>query len=121
MLICDRLDYLVHIVEQSQTREGILLHLDAKVVGESKQRAFLKKQTDAIEKCLVPIVQAYYADYNNSLASLTAICDDFRKNQKEVMELAKRVEEVRGRLSSNHSGIQTLYYEKVRPGSLVEL
>ena len=109
------------MVEHSQTRDGILLYLDDKFVDESKQRAFLKKQTDAIEKCLVPIVQAYYADYNNSLASLTAIYDDFRKNQKEVMELAKRVDEVRGRLSSNHSGIQTLYYEKVRSVKHVEI
>ena len=111
--MCDRLDYLVNMVENSQTRDGIILHLDDEFVDESKQRAFLKKQTDAVEKCLVPIVQAYYADYNNSLTSLTAICDDFRKNQKEVMELAKRVDDVRARLSGNHSGIQTLYYEKV--------
>ena len=37
------------------------------------------------------------------------------------MELAKRVDEVRGRLSSNHSGIQTLYYEKVRSVKHVEI
>ena len=71
------------------------------------------KQTEIIEKCLLPVVQAYYADYNNSLSNLTAICDDFRKNQKEVEELSKRVYDVQTRLSSNSSGIQQLYYEKV--------
>ena len=82
-------------------------------VDEKKERAFLVKQKEIIEKCLLPVVQAYYADYNNSLTSLTAICDDFRKNQKEVEELAKRVCDVQTRLSSNSSGIQQLYYDKV--------
>ena len=84
-------------------------------LGEAKERAFLQKQMDAIEKCLTPIVQAYYADYNESLESLTAICDDFRKNQKEVQELVKRVQDVKARLECNRSGIKDLYYEKVSP------
>lgn len=82
-------------------------------LGEKQQRAFLNEQLAAIEKCLTPVVQAYYADYNKSLINLTAICEDFRKNQKEVIVLAQRVEDVKAKLSGNHSGIQDLYYEKV--------
>ena len=62
---------------------------------------------------MVPVVQAYYADYNKSLATLMAICDDFRKNQKEVATLAAQVEELQGHLSGGKSGMQDLYYEKV--------
>ena len=47
------------------------------------------------------------------MISLTAICDDFHKNQKEVLVLAQRVEDVRQKLLGSHSGIQDLYYEKV--------
>lgn len=117
-MIC-RLDYVVNMVANSQTREGRFLCVVVWVVDEKREREFLKKQTDSIEKCLIPVVQAYYADYNNSLTSLTAICDDFRKNQKEVEELARRVHDVQTRLSSNGSGIQQLYYEKVCLLSLI--
>ena len=96
------LDYLVKMIENSQTQEG-----------EAKQRAFLDKQREAVEKCLVPVVQAYYADYNKSLSTLMAICDDFRKNQKEVTTLAAQVEELQAHLSGGKSGIQDLYYEKL--------
>ncbi|OAO17755.1 Sec8 [Blastocystis sp. ATCC 50177/Nand II] len=96
------LSYIIDMVDKSQT-----------MAGEAKERAFLQKQMDAIEKCLTPIVQAYYADYNKSLESLTAICDDFRKNQKEVQELVKRVQDVKARLECNRSGIKDLYYEKL--------
>lgn len=104
------------MVTKSQTREGRDVRPNASSSGEEKERAFLKKQMDAIEKCLTPIVQAYYADYNKSLDSLTAICDDFRKNQKEVQELLKRVQDVKARLEGNHNGIKDLYYEKVGRG-----
>lgn len=60
------------------------------------------------------MVQAYYSDYNKSLSSLTAICDDFRQNQKEVIELSRRVEEVKTKMSGSHSGVRDLYYDKVR-------
>lgn len=102
------------MVIKSQTIEGNWINLRFNFVGEKKQRDFLDKQLNAIEKCLTPVVQAYYSDYNNSLINLTAICDDFRKNQKEVLILAQRVEEVKKKLSSSHSGIEDLYYEKVR-------
>ena len=72
----------------------------------------MKKQMDAIEKCLTPIVQAYYADYNKSLDSLTAICDDFRKNQKEVQELLKRVQDVKARLEVAYRHAESLVREK---------
>ena len=42
--------------------------------------------------------------------------DDFRKNQKEVQELLKRVQDVKARLEGNHNGIKDLYYEKVGRG-----
>lgn len=101
------------MITASQTIEGISLSFYFILLGEKKQREFLDKQLMAIEKCLTPVVQAYYSDYNNSLINLTAICDDFRKNQKEALVLAKRVEEVKIKLSSSHSGIEDLYYEKV--------
>lgn len=74
----------------------------------------MEEQQQAIEKCLVPVVQAYYSDYNKSLSSLTAICDDFRQNQKEVIELSRRVDEVKTKMSGSHSGVKDLYYDKVR-------
>ena len=97
----------------SQNNRNIIKVFTFNEIGENKQRAFLDKQLEAIEKCLTPVVQAYYSDYNKSLISLTAICDDFHKNQKEVLVLAQRVEDVRQKLSGSHSGIQDLYYEKV--------
>ena len=102
------------MIENSQTQEGRMRELESQRVGEAKQRAFLDKQREAVEKCLVPVVQAYYADYNKSLSTLMAICDDFRKNQKEVATLAAQVEELQGHLAGGKSGIQDLYYEKVR-------
>ena len=101
------------MVANSQTIEGISILSTFNELGENKQKAFLDKQLEAIEKCLTPVVQAYYSDYNKSLISLTAICDDFHKNQKEVLVLAQRVEDVRQKLLGSHSGIQDLYYEKV--------
>ena len=80
----------------------------------------MDKQREAAEKCLVPVVQAYYADYNKSLSTLMAICDDFRKNQKEVTTLAAQVEELQAHLSGGKSGIQDLYYEKVCVDGSVE-
>ena len=101
------------MIENSQTQEGTEIGKESHRVGEAKQRAFLDKQREAVEKCLVPVVQAYYADYNKSLATLMAICDDFRKNQKEVTTLGAQVEELQAHLSGGKSGIQDLYYEKV--------
>lgn len=108
------------MIENSQTQEGGDARLDSWCVGEAKQRAFLDKQREAVEKCLVPVVQAYYADYNKSLSTLMAICDDFRKNQKEVTTLAAQVEELQAHLSGGKSGIQDLYYEKVCVDGSVE-
>ena len=71
----------------------------------------MEEQQQAIEKCLVPVVQAYYSDYNKSLSSLTAICDDFRQNQKEVIELSRRVDEVKTKMSGSHSGVKDLLKE----------
>ena len=82
-------------------------------LGETKEMEFLDKQQQVIEKCLVPVVQAYYSDYNRSLASLTAICDDFRKNQADVIELSKRIGEVKTKMSGHRSGIKDLFYERV--------
>ena len=82
-------------------------------LGEKKEMEFLDKQQQVIEKCLVPVVQAYYSDYNKSLTSLTAICDDFRKNQAEVIELSKRIQDVKSKMSGNRSGIKDLFYERV--------
>ena len=101
------------MVTKSQTIEGIFCWNILKVVGEKQQQEFLDQQLSVIEKCLTPVVQAYYSDYNKSLINLTAICDDFRKNQKEVLILAKRIEEVKHKLSGSRSGIEDLYYEKV--------
>lgn len=96
-----------------QTIAGILCCFACLGVGEEEQKAFLQKQVDAIERCLTPVVQAYYAGYNESLGSLAAICDSFRKNQKEVQQLAKNIEDMKGKLMDSHSGIQDLYYQKV--------
>ena len=82
-------------------------------LGEKREMEFLDNQQQVIEKCLVPVVQAYYSDYNKSLASLTAICDDFRKNQAEVIELSKRIQDVKSKMSGNRSGIKDLFYERV--------
>lgn len=73
----------------------------------------IHQQIQIVTDCLTPVVNAYYRDYNHSLASLTSICEDFRRNQKEVEEVAHLVEHVRGTISEEKEGMKDVYYKKL--------
>ncbi|KAK8791986.1 hypothetical protein WA158_005363 [Blastocystis sp. Blastoise] len=83
--------------------------------------SLLREQKNILQKCINPLVDIYYNNFNDSLHILNEIYEDFSGTQERIDNLKDYTSKINDILATKKEGLQELYMKKFQLEYLLEI